>query len=324
MPNSLIKKKILIVGAGQIGQRHLESILQSKINVSIVIVDSSDNSLDRAKKFLKDLNIKKSLHKVYWKKTLTNENNFFDIAIIATSSKNRANIIKKISDKIQINYWIIEKILAQSKKEINLIETKLVNAKGVWVNTPRRLMTWHKKLKNQIHNKGILSVKMVGGLWGICCNSIHFIDLVCWYTGEKLISINTNNLNQSWIKSKRNGYFEVTGDLYAYFSSGTKLLLRSNPKIKKRYLYVKFTDKKTITIDEDEGVAFGNKKYILKGKLKLQSQMTGPMISKILTKGVCELPTLHESAEQHKIFINAMLNHWNTYNKCKDKKVPIT
>ena len=165
---------------------------------------------------------------------------------------------------------------------------------------------------------------MVGGLWGLCCNSIHFIDLVCWYTGEKLISINTNNLNRSWIKSKRNGFFEVTGDLYAYFSSGTKLLLRSNPKIKKRYLYVKFTDKKTITIVEDEGIAFGYKKDILKGKLKLQSQMTGPMISKILTKGICELPTLYDSAEQHEIFLNSMLNHWNIYNKCKDKKVPIT
>jgi len=48
------------------------------------------------------------------------------------------------------------------------------------------------------------------------------------------------------------------------------------------------------------------------------------MVSNILINETCGLPTLHESAQQHEIFLDAMLNHWNISNNLNDKLVPIT
>ena len=62
----------------------------------------------------------------------------------------------------------------------------------------------------------------------------------------------------------------------------------------------------------------------LNGQLELQSKLTGPMVQKILLDGICELPTFKESSQQHIIYLNAMLKHWNSSNNCNDIKIPIT
>ena len=48
------------------------------------------------------------------------------------------------------------------------------------------------------------------------------------------------------------------------------------------------------------------------------------MVTEILTQGTCGLPNLKESSEQHAIFLDSMLKHWNTFSKSNDKVVPIT
>ena len=48
------------------------------------------------------------------------------------------------------------------------------------------------------------------------------------------------------------------------------------------------------------------------------------MVTKILTRGICELTTLKQSLEQHQIFLEAMLAHWNFSNNLNDRIVPIT
>ena len=97
-------------------------------------------------------------------------------------------------------------------------------------------MHWHKKLKTKFNGKGPLSIEKIGGLWGLTCNSIHFIDLVCWWTGESLLSLNSNELDKKWFKSKRANYYEITGKLKARFSGGTKLTLISNKNKKSNLL----------------------------------------------------------------------------------------
>ena len=48
------------------------------------------------------------------------------------------------------------------------------------------------------------------------------------------------------------------------------------------------------------------------------------MVTKILSQGICELPNLEESCEQHTIYLEAMLKHWNLSNNCNDVEIPIT
>ena len=158
----------------------------------------------------------------------------------------------------------------------------------------------------------------------MACNTIHFIDLVAWWTGQSLLSVDTEKLDKKWFESKREGYYEVTGELSAKFSGGTELVLQSLHDAKEEVLMVEFNNKDSCVIYENKGTTLFSNGDILNGSLELQSEMTGPMIAKILTNGACELPTLKESLKQHEVFLEAMLDHWNRSNNCNDKLVPIT
>lgn len=316
-------RNLLLIGSGQLGSRYIQGTIRNAINCNITVVDSSKLSLNNAKKIWTKSGGDKSFHKVFWTQTLPINIKQYDLAIVATSSKNRASLIDYICSKANVSYWVLEKVLAQSNKELKMIEVATSDAKNVYVNTPRRQMKWHQKIKSKIPDK-IRLVKKTGKLWGLACNAIHFIDLVAWWTGQSLLSVDTKRLDKKWFKSKRNGYYEVTGELLAKFSGGTKLVLQSLHDAKEEILMVEFNKKDSCVIYENKGTALFSNGNILNGSLELQSEMTGPMIARILTKGTCELPTLKESLKQHEVFLEAMLEHWNISNNCKDKLVPIT
>ena len=316
-------KNLLLIGAGQLGSRYIQSIVKETLNYNIVVVDQSDHSLSIAKKRWIEAGGNKTSHKIFWSHKLPDKIKTYDLAVIATSSKNRASLIDHIASRVLINYWVLEKILAQSNNELNIIKKATSGAKKTYVNTPKRQMQWFKEIKSKSPDKPFRIIKS-GSMWGLACNSIHYIDLVAWWTGESLISINNKGLSKDWIKSKRKGYFEVTGKLLVNFSGGIELILQSSTNLTENILKVKFNNGDTCEIFEKKGTAIFSNGSILNGKLDLQSEIGGPIITKILKNGICELPTFEESSGQHMIFLNSMLDHWNSSNKINDKLVPIT
>ena len=220
---------ILVVGAGQIGSRHLQGLVSVRLDLNIMVVDISNFSLDTAKLRWVEAGGNQSHHKIEWCKKIPGDIKNIDLAIVTTSSLGRATLVEQLALSVNVNYWVFEKVLAQSRQELDLIEYATSTAKNAWVNTPRRLMTWYQKLKIEFNNKGSLKIKKSGGLWGLACNSIHYIDLINWWTGESLFSVNTSKLDKIWYKSKRLGYFEVSGELLIKFSGGTELILQSYP-----------------------------------------------------------------------------------------------
>lgn len=316
--------KIILVGAGQIGSRYLQGLAKLKENIEITVLDPNKNSLKIAKSRWNEVAINQNkVHKIEWITDFQNHKNV-DLAIIATSSKNRDLIVKKVSDIFRPTYWIIEKVLAQSKEQIDSILKVTNKSMGAWVNTSKRIDEWHKKISVNFNIKGPLKVEKMGGLWGMACNSIHFIDLVSWWTGEDLISIDVSKLEKNWFRSKRDGYFEITGEIKANFSNGSELILKSLNHLNDEYIKVYLPNKNEILINEHEGLATSSDGQKLTGKIELQSNVTTALIKKLILENKCSLPTLKFSSKQHKIFIESMLYHWNNCQKLNDTKVPIT
>ena len=155
-------KNLLLVGAGQIGSRYLQGIAGETANYNITVIDSSAHSLSAAKQRWLEAGGLSSCHKIFWGQTLPNDIKSCDLAIVATSSKNRAALIQDIAHKINVNYWVIEKILAQSNKELNIIETATSNAKQVYVNTPRRQIKWYQKIRSKFQTYlFLISMKII-------------------------------------------------------------------------------------------------------------------------------------------------------------------
>ena len=316
-------KNLLLIGSGQLGSRYLQSIIKKNLNYKIIVVDKLNQSLDTAKKIWNEFGGNKTSHKIQWSLILPKEIKHYDLVIIATSSKDRASLIEDIASKVNINYWVIEKILAQSTNELNEIKKATKSAKKVYVNTPKRQMNWYKKIKSKFPCKPYKIIK-TGNLWNLACNSIHYIDLVAWWTEDNLISINCEGLNSEWFKSKRDGYFEISGKLLAKYSNGTELILESSKEEIDNILKIDFKQQGKCDINEKKGTAIFSDGSVVSGKVDLQSEMGEQIISKILSEGNCGLPSLEESIEQHSIFLDSLLDHWNRYNKKSDKLVPIT
>lgn len=315
--------QIMLVGAGQLGSRYLQGLCSLKVPLSITVVDTNESAFVSAKARLAEIGLQPQ-HDIAWSQELADCPSTLDLVMVATSSRDRLSVVEEIASSASVKYWVLEKVLAQSPKDSKRTASLIHRSAGAWVNTPRRLMSWHKSLKDQLASSSPLRVVKSGALWGLACNSIHFIDLVAWWTGETLVSVDYSGLSQDWFESKRPGFYEVTGDLIATYSGGSVLTLRSDPEAQDDRLTVETSQGVVWTIDESKGVARSTEGTKVLGQLEYQSALTPRLVTGILEKGSCELPTLEESAQMHCIFLDAMLKHWNDSRGVNDTHVPIT
>ena len=319
MPN------LLLLGAGQIGSRHLQGIAKESLNYNITVVDCSILSLKTAQKRWNEAGGGLANHKISWLSELPKDTDLFDLAIVATSSKNRASLIDQVTRTVSVNSWILEKVVEQSTQNLNKIQYITRNAKAVFVNMVRRTMNWYQQLSCKFLHTGPFRVTMSGKYWGLACNSLHYIDLISWWSGETVLSIHAEKLNKNWFESKRKGYFEVNGSLLVKFSKGTELVLQSySDPTTADVMKIELHNKDIWTIKENEGIAFSSNGDSLNGKCELQSEMTGRIVTNFLRKKTCELPIFKETLNYHAIFTDTMLSHWNYSSNQKDKEVPIT
>lgn len=319
-----MKNKIILVGAGNIGRRYLEGITKLDTSLEIDVYDKNINSLSITEQKYYEINSKNKKHKIsfnnYKKKTNC------DLIIIATSSYERLKVIEQYKNKFNSQFWLIEKVLEQSSDNINNILSHLHKNNEVvaWVNTPRRIMKFYAELKKKIYPNIPKKISVTGGLWGMACNSIHFIDMVEWITNQKIVSVNTINLDSKWIKSKRKGFYEITGELSVTFSKGTELILSSNPLLQDYIIDIKIKDNDFWQIDETNGIMKHSSGKKIIGKVDHVSDLSGDLVKNILVNGSCNLTNIEESSRQHKVLLDELLKHWNIHNNKKDIMVPIT
>ena len=314
---------ILIVGVGEIGSRYLQGLSKCENTLNIYVLDVKEESLVRAKKRWLEVTNKEIKHKVFYIDTINLIPKYIDVCIIATTSNIRPEIVKIISKFSSIKYWILEKVLAQSDSGLTEIQSNVKNSCRAWVNIPRRIMPWHQEIKFNLGLKKPISVKISGGSWGLACNSIHFLDLFEWWTDETIEEVCTNSLDFKWFKSKRVSNWEIHGTLHSKYSNGSIASFTSKPD--NSDLNICISDNSlSWKIIESVGIAQRSDGYQIYGKLPFQSEITAKLIDQILTNGNCSLPTIENSIKMHRIYIKAMLKHWQIHSKETTQVVPIT
>lgn len=296
-------KSICLIGAGQIGSRHLQALKGVKTPLSIVVIDQSKNSLKIAKERYESMNTSGDKHILCYQNQLP-ENSVFDIAIIATSSKPRADIIKELLKKNKIKYLILEKILFQKKNDYIDIG-KLLEKNGVktWVNCSMRVMPFYSNLKGKFDGKKITYI-LHGNQSGMATDLIHHIDFVSFLTGSTDLDVDIRLLDKKLKDSKRNGYLETTGSLSVFFKNGSQLLIRCDNNGQSPKIIEIFDEEKRYVIFENENRALVSKApdwkiETVKLDLPYQSQLTTTVIENLLSSGGIALPTYEESARLH-------------------------
>ena len=314
---------IAIVGLGQFGERHLQSILDSKFRISLWILEKNVFRL-------------KSIEKKYTSNTRVELNFISDvakippklnIAIISTTAETRLKALSDIMNTCNVEYLIIEKILTNNTNEIKDFNELCNQHKDIYINFSRREMLFHKKIRDIINIDDPEEIVIKGKKWDLASNSFHYIDLVEWYFDKKVDNVKVEVNKSLWIDSKRSNFFELNGKIRANFNDGLKLCLISEySKSREDAIHPTIDikmDNKSILIDEaNNRITINGKCYIFEFGLELQSKLTMRVLENMLFNGVSELPKLQSVIETQRIILDSINGFWKTSDLSKFSEFP--
>lgn len=305
---------ILIIGAGQLGSRHLQGALLSNNQLGITVVDPSQASLDVAKERASQVEYG-NINSTVSYTTAIPKHSSIDICIIATAAQVRAMVTKQLLLTNQVKHIIFEKVLFQKLVEYTEI-SELLNELGPvgWVNCPRRLFPTYKKLKRHLDLSKPVRMAVRGHSWGMACNSVHFLDTFAYLVENSLLELTESELDPQLIKSKRVGFYETTGKL-GFKANEHSLVIECGKNDTPKLIVSLENGESKHVINEGEGTwvqLFDDSKEKNIYTPLFQSQLTGGIVDDLLASNKCGLTPISQSCELHIPFITALLTHMST------------
>ena len=322
--------KILLIGAGQLGSRHLQGLLKFQKKQFIYVLDRSEDSLTIAKERAAEIEFN---HKVNYVSEWESVPSELDLVIVATGASVRAKLVTKLLMTYNVKNLVLEKVLFQDLKSYSEIGN-LIKASGTptWVNHPRRMFKHYKDLKNKIAANGeFIKFEIFGGNWDLACNALHFIDLISFLSGSELLSLDFGEIDNNIIKSKRPNCIELTGSFSGVLKNGNRFNISSLEGAYEDITITVLTKSSRWIINE--GVA---QKIIYLGKEnnfneiidsftnEYQSTLTTKIIKDILIEGNTSLPNYDEACSSHIPFIEGTLESYNRISNSNTLICPIT
>lgn len=329
MDSNLIMK-ILLIGAGQLGSRHLQGLLKLKEKQTIFVLDPSAQSLTLAKQRSEEIDHKHEVRYVEEWDSLPSE---LDLTIIATNSNIREQLTTQLLEGFSVRYLILEKVLFQQIGSYERIG-KLIKRKNVkvWVNHPRRMFDHYRDIQQTIQasNEPII-FNLVGGNWGLGCNGLHFIDFFTYLTKSEIEEIDTDWLDNIIYDSKRQGYIEFTGTLkgrtknndyftICSFQGETSPVTMTISSTSNRWLIQEGASSRIFYLSKDDNFR-GNETWF---NMDFQSSLTTKLVLDIFNTGSCYLPTYEEASCSHVQFIEVLLKKYNMITDLNTTICPIT
>lgn len=303
--------KVIIIGAGQLGSRHLQGALQSKYPLEIHVVDPSEHSLEVAQLRAEEITVASKTTSVRYDQQLPSGHHF-DICIVATSASVRAVVTEQLLERNTVDNIIFEKVLFQTIPEYENTQ-KLLKERGVraWVNCPRRLYPTYVKLKQVLEGVERIEMSVSGSSWGMACNSIHFIDLFAFLVSSSKAELTQNCLHEQLVESKRQGFYELNGRATFKIAQNNLYLECSKDETVAIQVRIK-TESNTIVIDEIAGTIshdFDAASLPRKHSPLYQSQLTGLNIDELISTSNLSLTPFEDSCALHLPMLNLYMSH---------------
>ena len=296
---------IAIIGVGALGKRHLESIIKTEFQIKVFCIDTNPET------FSGEL----------WEKIINNRNNIIiaksisdlpeviDVAVFAMTSRYRRKMFEELTVHSTVKNIIFEKVLFQSVADYYYVGECLkklhINA---WVNCARREWdAWHL-LKKEIQFSDSFEIHVIGGEWGLACNTIHMLDLIEFLTDQRECNIDCFTLSPEIVESKRKGFKEVFGTIIGNCGKCHTFTITSYKDstmpveieiVGRDFRYVvKENIQKMFFSTAENGWEVQEKKF----PVVFQSQLTQKVVENILINGSCCLTQYEDSARLHLLF----------------------
>ncbi|MEW6610795.1 MAG: Gfo/Idh/MocA family oxidoreductase [Patescibacteria group bacterium] len=297
-------KSVFLIGAGNIGSRHLQGLKAVREPLIITVIDPSPDALTVAQERYTQAT-GEIPHEVVYASEIPANAGKIDCAIIATSASVRREAMETLCARATVRALILEKILFQKPGDFRSVK-QLLKEQNIpaWVNCPMRVMPAYRDSK-KILGTGPFVYHVSGANWGLMCNAIHFMDHLSFLTGNTAFTVDTRLLKQDLFESKRKGFSELDGTLTASFDDGSILVLTHTTEGTAPIIVEMQSSSARIIVRETERkqwIAQENKQWQWAEQdavIPYQSGLTGPLVEEIISKGTCALPSFEESANLH-------------------------
>ena len=295
-------KTIAIIGAGQLGSRHLQAIALHKKALTIYVVDPSEESLDisRARFWEVDKYENKDLIFI---QSIADLPRLLDFVVVATNSLQRLSVLKELLQISKVHYLLLEKFLfpkeAEYEEALELMAEKEVKA---YVNCARRMWPSYQGLKEEMTHDTNIKITVTGSNWNMSSNAIHFLDLFFYLTNDKTMTFDLSRLDDNLIESKRQGYIDFSGAIKGYSVTGNNLSLTSNRKGSKPLTITIESDQRVVKINE--GLQeIHSENEIIEFPILHVSKTTHKVFEQLIKQGTCELVTFERSVQDHLLLL---------------------
>jgi hypothetical protein len=323
---------LAIIGAGQIGSRHLQALANLDRTATVFIIDPSSESLATAETRFKQV-AKRDHVSLKASQKLTDLPAAIDVAIIATNSNVRLELLKGLLAHSRVSHVILEKVLFQSQEECDLAAQLLKGAASTaWVNCPKRLSPLYSDVRKELDGEGLVNIYVSGSNWGLGCNSIHFLDLAQFITGSTESPLIADLELDQGSPAKRKGFVEFTGSLNGSLGKNVRFTLRSFPTGDAPPMIQIDSARLRYLIVEEDGILRGWRSSGAEGWVwqpvtspsLYQSQLTHLLVQALLDNGQCALPRFEESVILHYPLLKALNHHLFGDAADAKTKCPIT
>jgi hypothetical protein len=320
----------LIIGAGQLGSRHLQGLIKATESQKIFVIDPSLESLEIAKQRANEINHSIEINYLTSWSSLPIE---FDLVIVATGASVRSQIAKNLLGNYVVKNLILEKILFQDIKSYEDIKQLIQETKtATWVNHPRRLTKHYGAIKKEIASTGEKVVfNVIGSNWGLACNALHFIDLCSFLTNSEVYQLDMDWLNSEIKESKRVNNVEFTGTIKGLMKNKSVFTISSLDGTIGDISVIISTNTNRWIVQEGKSESIihmttteGFKPVINHFKTEFQSSLTTDIVKSIFNQKAVLIPTYDEACSSHLPFITTAINKYNHLTAQNTSICPIT
>lgn len=320
-------KNVAIIGAGQLGSRHLQALTRVQYPLHISVIDPNSDSLSVAKQRYDEFAENKCQHIITYSSDMNElPNKVVDLAIVATNSNVRRSIMEFLLRNRAVKSMVAEKILFQRAEDyddiFNLIQ---IAGTDVRVNCSMRMMPFYNDMRAACGGNKVL-YQVTGSQFGLVTNLIHYLDHMAYLTGCVEFNLGTHILESKPIPSKRTGFLELNGTVTANFADGSCGTFTCHGVGNMPILVEVSNAQKRYIVKETEGkawIASVESKWRwqeVDAPIPYQSQMTQWIAEKILFDQPCNLVTYEESMKIHlqmldplRLFLNETTNSQYDY-----------
>jgi GFO/IDH/MocA oxidoreductase family protein len=299
-------QSVVLIGAGQLGSRHLQALKGVETPLDIHVVEPSGDAARVARERY-DAVEAKAAHRVTFHEAVSAVPAItaIDVAVVATNADRRAEAVRMLLDRTRVRYLVLEKLLFARREDYAGIADRVAAAGArAWVNCSMRIMPTYERIRQELGG-GPLHYRVTGSNYGLVTNAIHYLDHVVHLTRCESFALDTSGLDPRPIASKRPGFLELTGTLLARFTDGSRCDVTSFAAGAAPHLIEVTTPRARFIVREGEGRLWRSTEaqqwawQESAAPIPRQSEMTTWLASDLLAKGECGLAPFAGSVKTH-------------------------